>query len=114
MMILMNLLLLVVGCLMETTSAILILSPILYPVVAACGVDMIHFGIVMVVNLSIGFITPPVGVNLFVACGIGGIKFVELCKKIIPFLIALLVGLLVITYVPDIVLWVPRLCGYAG
>ena len=114
MMILMNRLLLVVGCLMETTSAILILSPILYPVVAACGVDMIHFGIVMVVNLSIGFITPPVGVNLFVACGIGGIKFVELCKKIIPFLIALLVGLLVITYVPDIVLWVPRLCGYAG
>ena len=114
MMILMNLLLLVVGCLMETTSAILILSPILYPVVAACGVDMIHFGIVMVVNLSIGFITPPVGVNLFVACGIGGIKFVELCKKIIPFLIALLVGLLVITYVEDIVLWVPRLCGYAG
>ncbi len=114
MMLLMNLLLLVVGCLMETTSAILILSPILYPVVAACGVDMIHFGIVMVVNLSIGFITPPVGVNLFVACGIGGIKFVELCKKIIPFLLALLVGLLVITYVPDIVLFIPRMLGYAG
>lgn len=114
MMILLNILLLIVGCLMETTSAILILAPILYPVAAAFGVDMIHFGIIMVVNLSIGFITPPVGVNLFVACGIGGIKFVELCKKIVPFLLALIVGLLIITYVPDFVLLVPRMGGYVG
>ena len=112
--ILLNILLLIVGCLMETTSAILILAPILYPVAAAFDVDMIHFGIMMVINLSIGFITPPVGVNLFVACGIGGIPFVDLCKKIIPFLIALLVALLIITYVPDIVLFIPRLGGYAG
>lgn len=112
--ILLNILLLIVGCLMETTSAILILAPILYPVAAAFGVDMIHFGIMMVINLSIGFITPPVGVNLFVACGIGDIPFVDLCKKIIPFLIALLVALLIITYVPDIVLFIPRLGGYAG
>lgn len=108
----MNLLLIVVGCLMETTSAILILAPILYPVAAAFGVDIIHFGIMMVVNLSIGFITPPVGVNLFVASGIGGIPFVDLCKKIIPFLIALLVGLLLITYIQDIVLMIPKLGGY--
>ena len=107
-----NLLLLIVGCLMETTSAILILAPILYPIAASYGVDTIQFGIMMVVNLSIGFITPPVGVNLFVACGIGGIPFVDLCKKIIPFLIALIVGLLLITYVPNIVLLLPKLGGY--
>jgi C4-dicarboxylate transporter DctM subunit len=111
---LMNLLLLVVGCLMETTSAILILAPILYPVVQLYGVDIIHFGIIMVVNLSIGFITPPVGVNLFVASGIGKIPFVDLCRKIIPFLIALLVGLLIITYIPQVVLLIPHLGGYMG
>jgi len=112
--ILLNLLLLVVGCLLETTSAILILSPILYPVAAAFGVDIVHFGIMMVINLAIGFITPPVGVNLFVACGIGGIPFMDLVKKIIPFLIALLISLLLITYIPDIVLLIPRMFGYRG
>lgn len=109
-----NLLLLGCGCLLETNSSILILAPILFPVAASFGVDIVHFGIIMVVNLAIGFITPPVGVNLFVACGIGNIPFADLVKKIIPFLIALLVGLILITYIPSISLFIPRLLGYAG
>ncbi|MGN0965855.1 MAG: TRAP transporter large permease [Dysosmobacter sp.] len=102
------------GCLLETNSSILILAPILYPVAASFGVDIVHFGIIMVVNLAIGFITPPVGVNLFVACGIGNIPFAELVKKIIPFLLVLLVGLLLITYIPAITLTIPRILGYQG
>ncbi|MGP1349639.1 MAG: TRAP transporter large permease [Stomatobaculum sp.] len=109
-----NLLLIACGCLLETNSSILILAPILYPVVANYGVDIVHFGIIMVVNLAIGFITPPVGVNLFVACGIGNIPFADLVKKIIPFLLMLLIGLLLITYIPAITLTLPRLLGYAG
>lgn len=104
-----NLLLLACGCLLETNSSILILAPILYPVVASFGVDIVHFGIIMVVNLAIGFITPPVGVNLFVACGIGKIPFADLVKRIIPFLIALLIGLLLITYIPAITMALPSL-----
>lgn len=109
---LVNILLLICGCLLETTSAILILSPILYPVMQAVGVDLIHFGIMMVVNLSIGFITPPVGVNLFVACGIGNIKFEDLVRRIVPFLAALLIGLILIVIFPNISLLIPKLSGY--
>lgn len=104
-----NLLLLACGCLLETNSSILILAPILYPVVANFGVNIVHFGIIMVVNLAIGFITPPVGVNLFVACGIGKIPFMDLVKKIIPFLIAMLIGLVLITYIPAITMTLPGL-----
>ena len=104
-----NLLLLACGCLLETNSSILILAPILYPVVASFGVDIVHFGIIMVVNLAIGFITPPVGVNLCVACGIGQIPFADLVKRIVPFLIALLIGLVLITYIPAISMTLPGL-----
>lgn len=81
---------------------------------ASFGVDIVHFGLIMVVNLAIGFITPPVGVNLFVACGIGDIPFADLVKKIIPFLLVLLFGLLLITYVEDVTLFIPRILGYQG
>jgi len=104
-----NLMLLVVGCLMETTSAILILAPILTPIVAIYGVSPIQFGLIMVVNLAIGFITPPVGVNLFIACGIGNVKFQELIGAIVPFLLALLVALILITYIPAISTFLPSL-----
>lgn len=107
MLLIINLLLLACGCLMETNSSILILAPILYPVVAAFGVDIIQFGIIMVVNLAIGFITPPVGVNLFVACGIGKIPFADLVKEVIPFLIAALIALMVITFVPAVSTFLP-------
>ena len=110
---LVNLMLLVVGCLMETTSAILIIAPILTPILTSYGVNPIHFGLMMVVNLSIGFITPPVGANLFVACGIGNIKFQHLVRNIIPFLIALLVAQVFITYVEPIAMLLPNIFGAA-
>lgn len=106
-----NIILLIVGCVMETFTAIIILSPILYPIVAQYGINVYHFGLIMILNLSIGFITPPVGSNLFVACGITGMKFEELVKSIWPFLLALIVALLLVTFIPQITLFLPNLLG---
>src|SRR5690606_10887113 len=80
-----NLLLLIIGTFLETSAAIIILTPILVPIAEALGIDLIHFGIIMIVNLAIGFITPPVGVNLFVAASIAGTKFEKLIRAIVPF-----------------------------
>lgn len=102
---LINILLLIVGCVMEALAAIVILTPILLPMVVQLGVDPILFGVIMVVNLAIGFITPPVGVNLFVASGISKVRLEEIIKSITPFLLAMLVALLLISYVPDISLF---------
>lgn len=107
--ILINILLLFVGCFMDTTAAIIILTPILLPVAKMVGVDPVHFGIIMVVNLAIGFITPPLGVNLFVACGIGNISIEELSKSIIPWLFVMIFCLMMITFIPDISLFLPKL-----
>jgi C4-dicarboxylate transporter DctM subunit len=106
---LINILLLIVGCFMETLAAILILAPILLPVVTRVGVDPIHFGIIMVVNLAIGFITPPVGVNLFVACGIAKISLEDISRSILKPLIVMIIVLLFITYIPQISLFLPSL-----
>ncbi|KAB3532131.1 TRAP transporter large permease [Alkaliphilus pronyensis] len=106
-----NIILLIVGCVMETFTAIIILSPILYPIVAQYGIDVYHFGVMMILNLSIGFITPPVGSNLFVACGITGMKFENLVKAIWPFLLALIVALILVTFIPQITLFLPSLLG---
>jgi len=108
---LINVLLLIVGCFMETLCAIMILAPILFPVVTALGVDVTHFGIIMVVNLAIGFITPPLGVNLFVASRVGETTLDDVIKGIIPFLIVMIVVLLCITYVPAISMLLPNLLG---
>lgn len=97
-----NLFLLIVGMLMDTTPAILILSPILLPVVTEIGIDPIHFGVIMVVNLAIGFVTPPIGVNLFVASSLSKISVIQIAKNAVPFIIAFLIALLVITFIPDI------------
>lgn len=97
-----NVLLLFVGMVMDTTPAILILTPILLPLVNQYGVDTIHFGILMVVNLAIGFVTPPMGVNLFVASSLTGIPLVEIGRKAIPFVIAFIFALLLITFIPQI------------
>lgn len=109
-----NLVLLVVGCVMDSTPAILILAPILYPIAASYGVNIIHFGLIMTLNVCIGFMTPPVGLNLFVACSIGDIKFSTLVKNIWPFLITMLVALMLTTYVEPIAMFIPRLFGYGG
>ncbi len=97
-----TLLLLFVGTFMEALAAIVILTPILLPIVLQVGIDPIHFGIIMVVNLAIGFITPPVGVNLFVASGLAKLKIEEISKAVVPFLLGMIAVLLLISYVPSI------------
>jgi tripartite ATP-independent transporter DctM subunit len=104
-----NLLLLFMGCIMETLATIIILVPVLLPLIKSLGIDPLHFGVVMVVNLSIGLATPPVGVNLFVASSIAKIPLERISKSIWLFLVALLVPLALITYIPQITLWVPQL-----
>ena len=108
---LINLLLLLVGCFMETVCAIMILAPILFPVVTALGVDPVHFGIIMVTNLAIGFITPPLGVNLFVASRVGETTLDVVIKGIVPFLVLMIATLMLITYVPAISMFLPNLLG---
>ena len=99
---LVNILLIWVGTFMEALAAIVILTPILLPLALKVGVDPIHFGVIMVVNLAIGFVTPPVGVNLFVACGITGEKISLVSRAAVPFLIAMLLILLAVTYIPSL------------
>ncbi len=106
---LINLLLLVVGCFMDTTPAILVLAPILMPVALAIGLDPVHFGIIMVCNLAIGFCTPPLGINLFVASRISNEPMETILKGITPFLIVMLIDLILITFIPQISLFIPNL-----
>ncbi len=97
-----NVLLLIVGTFMETLEAIVILTPILLPIATAIGLSPVHFGIVMIVNLAIGFVTPPLGANLFMASQIGGIKIELLSRAIIGWIGAMIVALLLITFIPSI------------
>lgn len=97
-----NLFLLVVGMVMDTTPAILILAPILLPIVTAVGMNPIHFGVMMVVNLAIGFVTPPIGVNLFVASSLTEIPMVQIAKKAMPLILCFLFALILITFIPQI------------
>ena len=106
---LINLLLLVVGCFMDTTPAMMVLSPILLPIALQFGIDPIHFGLIMVVNLAIGFITPPLGINLFVAARVGSSKLETVCSGIIKFIIVMLVDLMLITFIPEISMTLPKL-----
>lgn len=99
-----NLFLLVVGCFMETSSAILILAPILVPVATTLGVNPIHLGIIMVMNLEIGMVTPPFGLNLFVASGLSGLTVIQVAKAALPSALVLLAALFLVTYVPEIAL----------
>jgi len=108
---LINILLLFVGMFMETLAAIIILTPILLPVVVAVGVDPVHFGIVMIVNLAIGLVTPPVGVNLFVGARVGGSTLEAVSRGSFPFLIAMFIVLILLTYVPSLTLFLPNLMG---
>ncbi|MCC8190650.1 MAG: TRAP transporter large permease, partial [Planctomycetes bacterium] len=106
---LVNLLLLMVGCFMDTTPAIIVLSPILLPVATQLGLNPIHFGLIMVVNLAIGFVTPPLGINLFVAARVGNVPLEVVTRGIIPFIIVMIVCLLLITFIPSIVMFLPNL-----
>jgi C4-dicarboxylate transporter DctM subunit len=103
-----NILLYFVGDFMEPSAAILILAPLFLPIVLKLNIDPIHFGIIMTVNMEIGMITPPVGLNLFVASGISGLSLWDVFKGAAPFMIVMLLGLLLITYLPAISLWFPK------
>jgi tripartite ATP-independent transporter DctM subunit len=106
---LVNLFLLVVGCFLETIAAITILVPVLVPLVAKVGVDPVHFGVIMVLNLMIGLLTPPVGMVLFILSRISGLSFERTTAAVAPFLIPLLGSLVAVTYWPEMVLWLPTL-----
>ncbi len=106
---LINLFLLFVGTFMETTASLIILTPILLPLAVKVGIDPIHFGLVMVLNLVIGLITPPLGVCLFIASSIAQISLEQISKSILPFLLAAIAVLFIVTYLPELVLWLPRM-----
>ena len=108
---LINIFLLIVGCFMEGCSAIMLLAPIMLPLVTALGIHPVHFGIIMVVNLMIGCITPPFGIVLFVTARVAKRPLSNVIKSTMPFVVPLLIVLLIITYAPEIVLWLPRITG---
>ncbi|MBV0892546.1 TRAP transporter large permease [Paracoccus sp. Z118] len=104
--------LLIVGMFMETLAAIMILVPVMLPVAYSVGIDPIHFGIVMICSLSVGFVTPPLGENLFISSGISKIDIEKIAYRALPFIAALITGIAVIAAFPEISLWLPRAMGY--
>jgi len=104
-----NILLLFVGCFMDMTPAVLIFTPIFLPVILQLGINKIHFGIIMITNLCIGLCTPPVGACLFVGCGIGQTTIVNVIRPLLPFFAAMIAALMLITYIPQISLFIPEL-----
>jgi tripartite ATP-independent transporter DctM subunit len=109
MMLLINILLLIVGCFIDGASALIIFTPVLLPLIYKLGIDPIYFGVVITVNLMIGTITPPVGLCLYVACGIADVRLEQISRTIIPFLIIEVVVLFLITYIPELIMFVPHL-----
>jgi C4-dicarboxylate transporter DctM subunit len=107
-----NILLLIAGNFMEPSAILLIMAPILFPIAVKLGIDPIHLGVIMVVNMEIGMITPPVGLNLFVTAGITGENLTWVLKAALPWLLILLVFLMLITYIPQISLWLPEYIDY--
>jgi tripartite ATP-independent transporter DctM subunit len=112
--VLVNLLLLVLGCLLEGTAILLIVVPVLIPTAKALGIDMVHFGVIVVVNIMLGLITPPYGLLLFIMTNIAEVPLRQIVRECMPFLGAMLVALALITFFPSLVLWLPRLMGYQG
>jgi C4-dicarboxylate transporter DctM subunit len=109
--IVLNLLLLCAGSFMEATSVVLIFAPIMFPIAVALGIDPVHLGIIMTINMEIGMITPPVGLNLFVTSGISELPVTKVIRAALPWLVVLLAALIVVTYVPWVSLVLPRALG---
>ncbi|MCQ9617187.1 TRAP transporter large permease subunit [Paenalcaligenes niemegkensis] len=107
-----NVLLLIIGMVMEPSGLILIMAPILFPVAMKLGMDPVHFGIMLIVNMEIGLATPPVGLNLYVASSISRLGLTEVTKSTLPWLLTGLVFLMLITFIPEITLWLPRISGW--
>jgi tripartite ATP-independent transporter DctM subunit len=111
---LVNGILLLLGCALEGTAILLVIVPVFIPTAGALGIDLVHFGVVVVVNIMIGLITPPYGLLLFVMNNITRAPLRQIIAEIVPFLLMLLASLAVITFFPDFVLWLPRAMGYPG
>jgi tripartite ATP-independent transporter DctM subunit len=109
-----NVILLVLGCLLEGSTIILVVLPIFIPTAQALGIDLVHFGVVTVFNIMIGLVTPPYGLLLFIISAISGAPLRTIIRDTMPFVYAMIVALLVITYFPETVLWLPRMMGYKG
>jgi tripartite ATP-independent transporter DctM subunit len=106
-----NLVLLAVGVFMDITPAVLIFTPIFLPIAVQLGVDPVHFGIIMVLNLCVGLCTPPVGTVLFVGVGVAGTSITRVIRPLLPLYVAMIVALMIVTYVPALSLWLPSLFG---
>ena len=111
---LINAILLVLGCLLEGTTILLVIVPIMIPTAKALGVDLVHFGVVVVVNVMIGLLTPPFGLLLFIVANMTGQPLARIVRECVPFIAAAIVVLAIITFVPETTLWLPRLLGYKG
>ena len=109
-----NVILLVLGCFLEGTTILLVILPVMLPTAQALGIDPVHFGVVAVVNIMLGLVTPPYGLLLFMMVKIADVSLTELVKEVMPFLAVMIGALALITYVPDLVLFLPRLLGYKG
>jgi tripartite ATP-independent transporter DctM subunit len=109
-----NIILLVLGCLLEGSTILLVIVPIFIPTAKALGIDLVHFGVVVVFNIMVGLITPPYGLLLFIVSNIARVPLKEIVLQEIPFILIMLVALAVITFMPETVLWLPRLSGYKG
>ena len=108
----MNILLLFVGMFMDIISATMILGPVFLPMLDAFGISWMHFGLIMTVNLAIGYCTPPMGVSLYITGSISNKDIIYVSKAVIPFIIIQMIVLFIITYIPDVVLWLPKVMGF--
>jgi len=109
-----NVILLVLGCLLEGSTIILVILPIFIPTAKALGIDLVHFGVIAVFNIMIGLITPPYGLLLFIISAISGAPLRAIVRDTMPFVLAMVVALAIITFIPETVLWLPRMLGYKG
>ena len=106
-----NVFLLIVGCLLDPGSAILVLTPLLAPIAAAIGVDLVHFGVIMTVNLAIGMFTPPFGLNIFVAQALFKAPLKSIYPGLVPFIVINILALVIVTYVPELSLYLTKFAG---
>lgn len=112
--ILVNMLMLLLGCALEGTTILLVIVPVLIPTASALGIDLVHFGVVVVVNIMLGLVTPPYGLLLFIMTRIAEVPLRDIVMDVLPFLYAMIAALALITFFPELVLWLPRLLGYQG
>jgi len=107
-----NLVVLIFGAVLEGAPAVIILAPLLMPVAVKLGIDPIHFGTLMIANIGVGYLLPPIGICLLIACSVGKVRVVDIIKPITPYFIAMVIALMLITYVPEVSLFIPKLFGY--